>query len=89
MQAKFLKGYPHPMEFMCMQTVMSMVQSFVVAIVMERDPLEWKLGWNIRLFAVLYCVSSLITKYTLSFFLTLLSFQLWDFVTLILQSNLV
>lgn len=55
LQAKFLKGYPHPMEFMCMQTVMSMVQSFVVAIVMERDPLEWKLGWNIRLFAVLYC----------------------------------
>uniref|UniRef100_A0A9I9CT93 WAT1-related protein n=2 Tax=Cucumis melo TaxID=3656 RepID=A0A9I9CT93_CUCME len=55
LQARFLKGYPHPMEFMCMQTLMSMVQSFIVAIVMERDPLEWKLGFNIRLFAVLYC----------------------------------
>ncbi|XP_022133040.1 WAT1-related protein At5g64700-like [Momordica charantia] len=55
LQARFLKGFPFPMEFMCMQTVMSTVQSFVVAIVMERDPLEWKLGWNVRLFAVLYC----------------------------------
>ncbi|XP_022962956.1 WAT1-related protein At5g64700-like [Cucurbita moschata] len=55
LQARFLKGYPHLMEFMCVQTVMSMVQSFVVAIAMERDPLEWKLGWNVRLFAVLYC----------------------------------
>ncbi|KAG7027127.1 WAT1-related protein, partial [Cucurbita argyrosperma subsp. argyrosperma] len=55
LQARFLKRYPHLMEFMCVQTVMSMVQSFVVAIAMERDPLEWKLGWNVRLFAVLYC----------------------------------
>ncbi|KGN48392.1 WAT1-related protein At5g64700 [Cucumis sativus] len=54
-QAKFLKGYPHPVEFMCAQTVMSVVQCFVVAIIVERDPSEWKLGWNVRLYAVLYC----------------------------------
>ncbi|XP_022949631.1 WAT1-related protein At5g64700-like [Cucurbita moschata] len=55
LQARFLKEYPHPMEFMCAQTVMSTAQTFFVAIAMERDPLEWKLGWNVRLYAVLYC----------------------------------
>ncbi|CAK9320272.1 unnamed protein product [Citrullus colocynthis] len=55
LQARFLKGYPHPVEFMCAQTVMSAAQCFVVAIIMERDPSQWKLGWNVRLYAVLYC----------------------------------
>ncbi|CAN1288069.1 WAT1-related protein At5g64700 [Linum perenne] len=30
-------------------------QSFVVAIAVERNPEEWKLGWNMRLVAVAYC----------------------------------
>ncbi|KAA0025557.1 WAT1-related protein [Cucumis melo var. makuwa] len=55
LQAKFLMGYPHPVELMCVQTVMSVVQYFVVAIIVERDPSEWKLGWNVRLYVVLYC----------------------------------
>jgi len=32
-------------------------QPSVVAIALERDPQQWKLGWNIRLFTVVYCVS--------------------------------
>ncbi|MBA0550666.1 hypothetical protein Golob_021593 [Gossypium lobatum] len=30
-------------------------QSFIVAIALERDPRQWKLGWNFRLLAVVYC----------------------------------
>ncbi|KAE8647471.1 hypothetical protein Csa_002884 [Cucumis sativus] len=54
-QAMFLKDYPHPVELMCTQTVMSVVQCFVVAIIVERDHSEWKLDWNVRLYAILYC----------------------------------
>ncbi|KAG6595112.1 WAT1-related protein, partial [Cucurbita argyrosperma subsp. sororia] len=55
LQAHFLKTYPSPLEFISYQTILSTAQSFVIAIVMERNPSEWKLGWNIRLLAVLYC----------------------------------
>ncbi|XP_047336962.1 WAT1-related protein At5g64700-like isoform X2 [Impatiens glandulifera] len=36
------------------QCFCSTAQSFVVAIAMERDPSQWKLGWNIRLYAIAY-----------------------------------
>ncbi|XP_038883836.1 WAT1-related protein At5g64700-like [Benincasa hispida] len=55
LQAHFLKTYPSPLEFISYQTLLSAAQSFVIAIAMERDPSEWKLGWNIRLLAVIYC----------------------------------
>uniref|UniRef100_A0A9I9CTG1 WAT1-related protein n=1 Tax=Cucumis melo TaxID=3656 RepID=A0A9I9CTG1_CUCME len=55
LQAYFLKTYPSPLEFISYQTLLSAAQSFVIAIAMERDPSEWKLGWNIRLLAVVYC----------------------------------
>ncbi|XP_022132567.1 WAT1-related protein At5g64700-like [Momordica charantia] len=55
LQAHFLKTYPSPLVFISHQTMLSTVQSFVVAIAMERNPSEWKLSWNIRLIAVLYC----------------------------------
>lgn len=34
---------------------MSSIQSFVIAIALERDISAWKLGWNLRLVAVIYC----------------------------------
>jgi len=34
---------------------LSSIQSFAIAIAFERDPYQWKLGWNVRLLAVAYC----------------------------------
>ncbi|KAG2278209.1 hypothetical protein Bca52824_060764 [Brassica carinata] len=34
---------------------MGSIQSFVIAIAFERDISAWKLGWNLRLVAVIYC----------------------------------
>ncbi|MCH80313.1 Auxin-induced protein 5NG4 [Trifolium medium] len=37
------------------QLLSSAIQSFVIAITFERDMEQWKLGWNMRLLAVVYC----------------------------------
>jgi len=38
------------------QCVFSTVQSFIVAVVAERDFSKWKLGFNISLLAIIYTV---------------------------------
>lgn len=55
LQAWVLKTCPSPLVLTFGQTFSSAIQSFVVAIAIERNPSQWKLAWNIRLFAVLYC----------------------------------
>ncbi|XVF58708.1 hypothetical protein PTKIN_Ptkin07bG0087600 [Pterospermum kingtungense] len=55
LQAQILKSYPSKLTFTSIQCLSSAVQSFLVAIALERDVHEWKLGWNLRLFAVVYC----------------------------------
>uniref|UniRef100_A0A5B7BQI2 WAT1-related protein n=1 Tax=Davidia involucrata TaxID=16924 RepID=A0A5B7BQI2_DAVIN len=57
LQARVMKSYPTKLLFTTLQCFLSSIQSFVVAISLERDPYEWKLGWNVRLVAVAYCVS--------------------------------
>ncbi|CAN1288071.1 WAT1-related protein At5g64700 [Linum perenne] len=54
-QAILMKSYPSKLLFTALQCFLSAVQSFVVAIAVERNPEEWKLGWNMRLVAVAYC----------------------------------
>lgn len=39
------------------QCLFSFIQSGILAIVMERNPSAWKLGWDIHLLSVAYCVS--------------------------------
>ncbi|CAN0877440.1 WAT1-related protein At5g64700 [Linum grandiflorum] len=41
--------------FTALQCFLSAIQSLVVAVAVERNPDEWKLGWNTRLLAVAYC----------------------------------
>ncbi|XP_049414713.1 WAT1-related protein At1g68170-like [Solanum stenotomum] len=53
-QAKAAKRYPCPYSFTALLNVMAAVQCFVVAVVVERDWNQWKLGWNIRLVAAAY-----------------------------------
>ncbi|XP_022740623.1 WAT1-related protein At5g64700-like [Durio zibethinus] len=54
-QAQILKAYPSKLTFTSVQCLSGAVQSFLVAIALERDPHQWKLGWNFRLLAVVYC----------------------------------
>ncbi|KAJ0888007.1 putative EamA domain-containing protein [Helianthus annuus] len=55
LQASVLKSYPSKLSFTALQCLLSSMQSFVVAIVLEREGSQWKLGWNIKLLAVAYC----------------------------------
>ncbi|KAF8011903.1 hypothetical protein BT93_I0129 [Corymbia citriodora subsp. variegata] len=55
LQAGVLKDYPSKLHFTSLQCFSSTIQSFLVAISVERDFSEWKLTWNVRLLAVLYC----------------------------------
>lgn len=56
MQTGILRSYPSKLLFTTLQCFLSSIQSFAIAIAFERDPHQWKLGWNIRLLAVVYCV---------------------------------
>ncbi|AES72786.2 putative EamA domain-containing protein [Medicago truncatula] len=54
-QAQLLKSYPSRLRFMSIQSISSAIQSFIIAIAFERDFEQWKLGWNMRLLAAVYC----------------------------------
>ncbi|KAH1245794.1 WAT1-related protein [Glycine max] len=57
LQTFIIKGYPSKLLFTTIQCFLSSIQSFVIALAVERDIEQWKLGWNVRLLAVLYCSS--------------------------------
>ncbi|CAL1409205.1 unnamed protein product [Linum trigynum] len=54
-QARLQKSYPPKLLFTALQCAMSSIQSFFVAFTIERDFNEWKLGWDMKLVAVVYC----------------------------------
>ncbi|KAE8720413.1 Detected protein of unknown function [Hibiscus syriacus] len=54
-QGQILRSYPSKLTFKSIQCLSSAVQSFLVAIALERDPQQWKLDWDFRLLAVVYC----------------------------------
>lgn len=56
-QGPVLKTYPSKLLFTALQCFLSTIQSFAIAIALVRDPYEWRLGWNVRLVAVAYCVN--------------------------------
>ncbi|CAO2831024.1 unnamed protein product [Amaranthus hypochondriacus] len=55
MQARIMKGYPSKLLFTTLSCFLSSLQSFALAILVERRPSQWMLGWNVRLLAVAYC----------------------------------
>ncbi|CAK9140146.1 unnamed protein product [Ilex paraguariensis] len=55
LQGRVLKIYPSKLLLTTLQCFLSTIQSFIIAISLERDPYEWKLGWNVRLLSVAYC----------------------------------
>lgn len=54
-QAQIMKEYPSKLLFTALSCLLSSIQSFMIAIAVERRPSEWMLGWNVRLVAVAYC----------------------------------
>ncbi|KAG9151721.1 hypothetical protein Leryth_002014 [Lithospermum erythrorhizon] len=54
-QGRILLSYPSKLLLITIQCFFSAIQSFVIAIIVERNPSEWVLGWNIRLLSVAYC----------------------------------
>lgn len=60
-QSALLKEYPNKMLVTVTQCVFSTVQSFVVAVVSERDFSKWKLRFDISLLAIIYTVIHTVT----------------------------
>jgi hypothetical protein len=56
-QTAVLKDYPDKLVVTVTECLFSTVQTFVVAVVAERDFSKWKLRFNISLLAILYSVS--------------------------------
>ncbi|CAN1169452.1 WAT1-related protein At5g64700 [Linum perenne] len=56
-QAVFMPSYPSKLLFTALQCFLSAMQSFVVVIAVERNLAKWRLGWDMGLVAVVYCVS--------------------------------
>ncbi|KAL4279080.1 hypothetical protein GQ457_03G031980 [Hibiscus cannabinus] len=55
LQGCILKQYPDKLRLITLQCFFSCIQSAIWAIAAERNPSAWKLGWDVRLLAVLYC----------------------------------
>ncbi|XP_057974111.1 WAT1-related protein At4g08290-like isoform X2 [Malania oleifera] len=65
LQSITMKKYPAELSLACLICVMGTVQSAALAVVVERHPSAWSIGWNSRLLAPLYTgvVSSAVTYY--------------------------
>ncbi|KAK9163726.1 hypothetical protein Syun_004628 [Stephania yunnanensis] len=55
MQVKVLESYPSKLLLTTLQCFLSTIQSFIIGIIFERDPLQWKLRLDVGLVAVAYC----------------------------------
>ncbi|XP_004503977.1 WAT1-related protein At5g64700 [Cicer arietinum] len=55
LQTFIIKGYPSKLLLTTLQCSLSSIQSLIIALAVERDVEQWKMGWNVRLVAVLYC----------------------------------
>ncbi|CAI9109091.1 OLC1v1008833C3 [Oldenlandia corymbosa var. corymbosa] len=56
-QGKILEAFPSRLLLTTFQSFLSAIQCFLIAIALERNPNEWKLGWNVKLLSVAYSVS--------------------------------
>ncbi|CAL1409216.1 unnamed protein product [Linum trigynum] len=54
-QTRLQKSYPPKLLFTTLQCALATIQSFVVAITIEGDLNEWKLGWDVKFVSVVYC----------------------------------
>ncbi|PIA41126.1 hypothetical protein AQUCO_02300137v1 [Aquilegia coerulea] len=55
MQGPIMKIYPAKMHLTNLQCFFSCILSAIWAIVFDRNPSSWKLGWNVQLLSIAYC----------------------------------
>jgi drug/metabolite transporter (DMT)-like permease len=55
-QPKLLKQYPARLRLSTLQCLLSSVQATVAAVALQRNFDSWKIGWNIQLASLAYCV---------------------------------
>ncbi|KAK3426204.1 hypothetical protein EUGRSUZ_F02706 [Eucalyptus grandis] len=55
LQRPIIKQYPAKLRLTTLQCFFSCIQSAFWAIAKERDPVAWKLGWDMQLLSVVYC----------------------------------
>ncbi|XP_028763771.1 WAT1-related protein At1g43650-like [Neltuma alba] len=55
LQGFVVKKYPAKLRFTALQCFFCCTQTAVLAVILERDPSAWKLGWDLNLLAVAYC----------------------------------
>ncbi|XP_022751458.1 WAT1-related protein At1g43650-like [Durio zibethinus] len=55
LQGRIVKQYPAKIRLTALQCFFSCIQSTCWAIAAERNPLAWKLGWDVHLLSVAYC----------------------------------
>ncbi|XP_027078216.2 WAT1-related protein At5g64700 isoform X1 [Coffea arabica] len=55
LQGYLSKSYPSTLISINLQNFFGGIFSFIIAIYLERDFDEWKLGWNVRLLSAAYC----------------------------------
>ncbi|KAK6924201.1 hypothetical protein RJ641_010401 [Dillenia turbinata] len=53
-----MKAYTSKLLFTSLQCVLSSIQSSAIALALERDMNRWKLGSDVRLLAIAYCVTN-------------------------------
>ncbi|KAF8411631.1 hypothetical protein HHK36_004189 [Tetracentron sinense] len=55
LQGPIIKRYPAKLRLTTLQCFFSCIQSAILAIVVERNPSSWKIGWDVHLLSVVYC----------------------------------
>ena len=71
MQPKLLKQYPTRLRFSTLQCLLSSVQCTVIAAALQRNSNSWKIGWNIQLASLAYCVCLGFLCFIISIFIAL------------------
>ncbi|KAK9145914.1 hypothetical protein Sjap_005817 [Stephania japonica] len=54
LQAIFFKDYPAGVSLNVLTCFFGAIQCFVIAVIVDRNPESWKLGWNIQLLTIIY-----------------------------------
>ncbi|KAJ4965765.1 hypothetical protein NE237_017614 [Protea cynaroides] len=55
LQGPIMKIYPAKLRLINLQCAFSCIQSAILALILNRNPSSWKLGWDIHLLSVAYC----------------------------------
>lgn len=73
-QAKMIERYPCPYSSTALMSMWGALVSIVIALCLERDWTQWRLGWNIRLWTAAYSVCHFLTNPFITLYIAYSSF---------------